>query len=271
VDFIGLAGALGSSWQLYGFNPRGLDATRLPHSSVEAAAKAYARELVEKLPYVDIHLLGHSFGGWVALELALLLGESGRRVASLTLVDSECPGRPARDVTRPEVLAYLGHLYELAAKRSLGITLEALEARAPDAQLAYLHAALVRGELISKRSDPATIRGAVSTFEAAIRAEYTPQASFNGAAQLLLVPRQGETEGDAALRMNGVWTGWQQFVPKLRLRHSAGDHIAILRAPHVQAIADSLNEVRVDTGRQAAEPHERWTRPDGMGTGRLSL
>jgi thioesterase domain-containing protein len=91
TDFIHVAPALGGQWPIHGLQPRGLNNGRVPHSTVPAAARAYLRVIDETYPEGPLHLLGHSFGGWVVFEMALRLRAAGRKVASVTLIDAEAP------------------------------------------------------------------------------------------------------------------------------------------------------------------------------------
>ncbi len=91
TGFVGLTEVLGDGWPVIGMQPRGMEGQLAPHSNVGAAAAAYLKALDATLPEGQVHLIGHSFGGWVALEMASRLQAHGR-VASLTLVDSEAPG-----------------------------------------------------------------------------------------------------------------------------------------------------------------------------------
>ncbi|MFF8592595.1 amino acid adenylation domain-containing protein [Streptomyces sp. NPDC015220] len=92
--FIGLAAHLPDT-PVYAFQAGGIlhDAPQ-PESVAEMAAD-YVRRMVEIQPDGPYHILGWSFGGLVAHEMACLLGESGREVALLANLD----GFPAR---RPE-------------------------------------------------------------------------------------------------------------------------------------------------------------------------
>ncbi|WP_029219939.1 alpha/beta fold hydrolase [Xanthomonas cassavae] len=110
AGFVNLAAALGDAWPVYGLQPRGLQGDPLPHGTVESAAAAYAQSMINELPNRPIHLLGHSFGGWGAFDLARQLAAHGRTVASLTLLDSEAPGgdgMAGRSYTAPAVLERL--------------------------------------------------------------------------------------------------------------------------------------------------------------------
>ncbi len=75
TTFVDLMMALGSSVPVYGLQPRRTDGEAPPHSTVQAAAEYYLRALREACPAGPVHLLGHSFGGWVAFEMALRLHE----------------------------------------------------------------------------------------------------------------------------------------------------------------------------------------------------
>jgi len=78
---------------IYGLQPRGLEGELVPQSTVLAAAESYLRAINEIYPKGPIHLVGHSFGGWVAFEMAKLLVDAETKcvIASLTILDSEAP------------------------------------------------------------------------------------------------------------------------------------------------------------------------------------
>ena len=129
TSFIDLATALGRSWQVQALQPRGLDGLGVPYSTVPAAARACLNALKRRHPGTPINLLGHSFGGWVALEMALQLHASGCAVNSLTIIDSKVPGgAQPREYNRAEALMEMVRLFELAAERKLNIALSDLEA-----------------------------------------------------------------------------------------------------------------------------------------------
>ncbi|WP_256349730.1 thioesterase domain-containing protein, partial [Pseudomonas gingeri] len=70
TGFIGLTDALGADWPLIGLQPRGLDGAGAPHSRVESAARHYLQAIEQSHSHGPLHLIGHSFGGWVAFEMA---------------------------------------------------------------------------------------------------------------------------------------------------------------------------------------------------------
>ncbi|MGW7824698.1 amino acid adenylation domain-containing protein [Streptomyces puniciscabiei] len=145
--------ALGLSWgyaglvrhltdrPLYGLQSRALTTPAAAPGSVEAMASDYLREIRRIQPAGPYHLLGWSFGGRVAFELARQLRQAGESVGLLALLDSNPP--PARPSTvstdtfvRKETLtAYfllmLGELDPAEAAHAKGSTpdLDALHGR----------------------------------------------------------------------------------------------------------------------------------------------
>jgi amino acid adenylation domain-containing protein len=71
-----------------GIQARGLAGKDPPHSTVEAMAAEYLREVKARQPEGPYNLCGYSFGGLVAFEMARRLQESGDEVALVGLFDS---------------------------------------------------------------------------------------------------------------------------------------------------------------------------------------
>jgi amino acid adenylation domain-containing protein len=77
---------------VYAFQAHGLEQRAVPDKTVEAAA-ARALQLMRVLqPHGPYLMVGHSFGGLVALEAARQLEQAGETVAHVTLLDTYQPG-----------------------------------------------------------------------------------------------------------------------------------------------------------------------------------
>jgi thioesterase domain-containing protein len=95
---------------------RGLDGASEPFVSVEAAAHVYYDAVRDMWPGGPYRILGHSFGGWAAFELAGLLREAGSQVEALFLVDTEAPHdceSVVDQIGRVDALEQLVDLYNL--------------------------------------------------------------------------------------------------------------------------------------------------------------
>ncbi|SMC25109.1 Thioesterase domain-containing protein [Andreprevotia lacus DSM 23236] len=239
-DFLPLASAMGSQVAVHGLQSRGMDGNLLPFGNIEAAVQVHLREIERVAPRQPLHLVGHSFGGWVAFELALRLQAQGRIVRSLTLLDSEAPGLSSRvghEYSRVEALMLLVWLYEQASGQPLELTAEQFETAGHAGQLQLLHRQLVKVGLMPARSVPEHLRGTLRSFEAAIRTRYQPVGTFNGVARLVLVRGSNEFGDSATRRMQQAFEGWQNLAPGLELRIEKGNHVTLLKSPHIDSVA----------------------------------
>jgi arthrofactin-type cyclic lipopeptide synthetase C len=247
TSFVDLMLALDPSVPVHGLQPRGVDGEALPHATVQAAAEHYLRALREACPAGPVHLLGHSFGGWVALEMALRLHQAGRPVASLTILDSEVP-HDSEAVVRErgggEAFLELVEVLELTVERSLGIGPAEVASRDEAGWLKLLHGKMVALGLLPARATPEVLIGPFRTFARCLRTAYRPSGVYPGRLRLVLVddPRKDA----AANRANfaEVERGWRAWAPALVFSVGAGNHVTALKPPHVAALAALLAEDR---------------------------
>ncbi|AVE04336.1 non-ribosomal peptide synthetase [Pseudomonas palleroniana] len=240
TGFVGLSEALGRDWPLYGLQPRGLDGEAVPHSQVEAAAQCYLAALEHECPQGPVHLIGHSFGGWVALEMALCLQAAGREVASLTVIDSESPGGNGvigRPYTSTAALLRLIESMQVSAGKSLGIDPPDFALRDEVAQRHALHAGMVRVGLLPARAAVDAMVGPARTYAAALRTVYRPARPYRGVARLLLA-RDATLDRAGNQRDQGLMIeGWRRQGSGLEVGYGEGNHFTLLKAPNVQGVA----------------------------------
>ncbi len=240
TSFSELATAVEGFGPVYGFQPRGLDGADIPHATVRAAAESYLSALEEVYPAGPVHLLGHSFGGWVAFEMAGKLRRAGRPVASLTLLDTRVPGDEAAEYGHTDAFLRLVELFEQAAERPLGIDAAALDALDEPARLRLLHGRLVGAGLLPARSDAGLLRGPFRGFASCLRAAYTPDSIDPTPLRLVVVDDPALDEAANRLRFQERVAGWRRWAPELVPIHGSGNHMSALKLPHVRALARML-------------------------------
>ncbi|MFW9080921.1 non-ribosomal peptide synthase/polyketide synthase [Pseudomonas sp. P2757] len=240
TGFIQLTEALGPEWPIHGLQPRGLDGVSVPHTRVEAAAAFYLHAIEQVYPEGAVHLIGHSFGGWVAHAMAAQLQAAGRPVASLTLIDTEAPdgnevtGKPH---TTTAALQRLIETLQLSSGKSLGIDPQTFADADDSTQMRLLHEGMVRAGVLSPRAVADAMHGPVRTFATALRTLYQPTLRYSGPMRLALVddPKldaEGNQREQAALV-----EGWQRQVSDLAVWYGPGNHFTILKAPNVFSLA----------------------------------
>jgi arthrofactin-type cyclic lipopeptide synthetase C len=240
TGFIHLTEALGPEWPIIGLQPRGFDGSGVPHSQVEAAAKCYLQAVEQLYPQGAVHLIGHSFGGWVAHAMAAQLQAAGREVASLTLIDSESPGgngTAGKPYTTTAALERLIETLQLSSGKSLGIDPLAFAEADDTTQMRLLHEGMVRAGVLSARSSAQAMHGPVRTFATALRTAYQPQLAYTGPVRLALVDDPTLDAWGNQREQAAMVEGWQRQVTDLAVWYGPGNHFTILKAPNVFSLA----------------------------------
>jgi thioesterase domain-containing protein len=239
--FVDFSIALGTNQALIGMQPRGVDGCSLPYGSVEVAAAAYLAAMRPHIPLgAPVHLLGHSFGGWVVFEMARQLPATGVKVASLTLIDTEAPDHlpGIRDDTRHAVVDRF--LEALALRTPTPLPIDASSLRDLDAQalIEALHRLMVNLGLMPARSKPDALRGPFYSFARACRTRYCPDTRYDAPVNLVLVrDTRLDTDADASQRQR-IEQQWRVHAPALQVWHGPGNHMTVLRPPNVSRLVD---------------------------------
>lgn len=93
MELRALTNYIASDRPLYGFRARGLSPGETPHTSVEDMARDYLQHLRALQPSGPYSLLGYSFGGLVAFEMACMLSDANENVEFLGLIDTDVHDR----------------------------------------------------------------------------------------------------------------------------------------------------------------------------------
>jgi amino acid adenylation domain-containing protein len=86
-----LARHLGGDRPVYGLQAQGLDPQRTPHTRIEEMVTHYISEIRSLQPEGPYYLVGDTWGGLVAFEIAKRLQLGGHEIALLAMLDTLCP------------------------------------------------------------------------------------------------------------------------------------------------------------------------------------
>jgi amino acid adenylation domain-containing protein len=117
LEYYPLAAYLGKDQTVYGLQSIGLEEKQIPLHSIEAMAAHYISEIQVVQPNGPYLLLGYSFGGIVAFEIAQQLHDQGKQVALLALLDRKSPLiQKVRPSLIKSIQIHLSNLFHLPRK-----------------------------------------------------------------------------------------------------------------------------------------------------------
>ncbi len=105
LEYYPLSHQLGLEQPIYGIQSQGLDGIQAPLTQIEAMAANYINEIQAVQPDGPYLLVGYSFGGLIAFEIARQLASRGEKVNLLALLDTESPSLLN---IRPSLLSTMG-------------------------------------------------------------------------------------------------------------------------------------------------------------------
>jgi aspartate racemase len=243
LEYHDLARLLGSDQPFYGLQARGLDGRSAPHTTINEMAAHYVKEMREIQPAGPYLIGGRSSGGTIAFEMACQLEAMGEKVSLLTLLDTY----PAGYFKLLPGAATAGQRIERRLRKwqSHLTNLQALTA--PD-KIRYLrnklryapakakHKIYRRAYKIYQRFGkplPLVLQNIEELAFAAVK-DYEPQV-YAGDVTLFLA---SDLTSDYDLR-----DGWRELVRgRIEAHEISGNHINIIKEPHVRALAKKLRE-----------------------------
>jgi amino acid adenylation domain-containing protein len=235
--FYHLARHLGSDQPFYGLQARGLDGEQMPHTQVEDMAAYYIEALQTVQPQSPYLLGGHSFGSYVAFEMALQLLHQGQEVALLAILDTPAP-LPRNKSVEFEHDDDARHLIDVATTieqllgKNLSVSYEDLQPLAPDEQLNYILERLKTVNFFPPEAKLPQLRGLVQVFKANHQTHYVQQEVYPN--QITVFPASEQFWDDPAM-------GWDKVSSEPVETYSVpGDHITMVTEPHVRVLGEKL-------------------------------
>jgi amino acid adenylation domain-containing protein len=247
-----LARRLGDGQPFYALQSQGLHGAQETHGSIEEMAAAYIEELRAVQPAGPYLLGGWSMGGVVAFEMARQLENGGEAVALLALMDASPLTPVERGVEEDEALLLasfaedIGRLYSHA---SFPVA-EELQRLDPERRLAHLYERARAANVIPPDLSLTDVGRFFEVFKNNVRAMSVYRPEIIRARVVLF--RSAEQAGEGEM---GASLGWRRFAGEgLEVVPVPGDHYSMVRAPHVDALAEKLRECLRATREESSAP-----------------
>jgi amino acid adenylation domain-containing protein len=236
--YLELAQQLGSDRSFYGLQPLGLDGKHAPLSEIEALAAYYIQAIQTLQPHGPYFLGGWSFGGLVAFEMAQQLTQAGQQVGLLAMLDTPAPtnhqpslGQSLKFLLGTALWSTLPFLLDygaIAAKRLGSLNWfsrwqwSTLIRQLPETS---------RLQLLDEAAIAPLLRIVYANAQAAYR--YVPQP-YPDRIALFKATEQADFGQDSTL-------GWSTLTKDVQLHSVPGNHLSLLKQPHVQTLAQQLH------------------------------
>ncbi|OYD87117.1 non-ribosomal peptide synthetase, partial [Nostoc sp. 'Peltigera membranacea cyanobiont' 213] len=264
IEFYHLARYLGSDQPFYGLQPKGLDGELEPHTRIAEMVTCYLEAIQTIQPQGPYLLGGHSFGGYVAFEMAQQLQKQGHEVALLAMLDvmAIVPNlnKPI-NVNRDDVkdLLYLIRLLERFFEIKVEFSYNTLLTLNLEEQLKYLGEQLKIANLLPPQIGTKQIQGFLKVSKATGEAfdSYVPQNAYPSQITCLRASEVNAEDNSSRPEyleiLQDPALGWNEFSAKpVEVHIVPGDHVTMMTEPHVLTLAERLqiciDKVRVNGG-----------------------
>ncbi len=248
-----LAQVLTTTRPIYGLQALGLDGRTPPLTTVEAIAAANIEEMRRVQPHGPYVLVGHSFGGRVALEMAQQLAGHGESIGLLAVLDTAAPTFDPAAVGAGWLdahwLAKIAREIEEFFGIRLEVTLDDLLPLPLEAQLLMVVSRMQEAGAWAPGADLDQLRGYLQVYKAHSQAAYVRYEDTSTRVPIALFKAavsdpdlEATPAGLEALNAQHDW-GWSQFARgAVRVYDVPGGHLSMLTQPHVPALATALDE-----------------------------
>ena len=228
-DYYNLVTKLDRERPIYGLQAQGLDREKQPLDRIEDMASNFIRSIQTIQPHGPYFLVGYSFGGAIAFEIARQLTARGQKVAWLGLVDIRSP--TLKQVKLPFLQGlnvHVNRLQQLRLQQQIDYCID----------IVFYHKKMeYRDELITKLSNLDMLKPellAIVDCNLQARKDYQPQV-YSGQATLFWSNYQSQYI-DLHPQL-----GWDELIlGGIETCHLPGDHSSLMKEPHVQVLAQKL-------------------------------
>jgi amino acid adenylation domain-containing protein len=239
VGYRDLAQEFGGDRPVFAMQARGLVAGETPLTSMDEMAELSLAALLAAVPAGPYYLLGWSFGGLLAYEIACRLAAAGHEVALLAILDTGPHDPTVSGASADRPLYDEAHLLAGAFEAVLPITADEIRAMPEGERLPLLFARAGATGKLPPGLDQAHAQRELATFQAnqLIARTYRP-GPYPGRVTLIRTPEPAEPPAGRPRRDRTL--GWDRLAADVEVHEVPGTHEELIDPPWVEGLADCL-------------------------------
>ena len=229
-----LAQAMGNDQPFYALESVGLDGKTPPFTTVEAAATYQVEQLCRHQPSGPYYLGGHSFGGFVAFEMAQQLLNRGANVGAVVILDTPAPNGESQGMEEVEIILLYERLFLEEYGLEPTLSEEQLTPLAAEERLSVFKKSLEDAGIFPPNTPLDQIRGIVNVVSADGQAGiYLPTEFSRLPIHLFIAEEEPEEDNQAKI------DGWSKYGDVTAL-YVPGTHNTMMHEAHVDVLAQKL-------------------------------
>lgn len=232
-SYLPLVQVLAADQPLYGLEAPGLeDPDDKPLTTVADLATRYLRAIAAERPGEPICLLGWSFGGVIAYEMAQRLERAGTPARQLIVIDTPALGRAPMPAQRAVLRRFLADLTGVAPFSEQPELDRALAGRPAGEPVEDTFAALIEQGVLPADLDDDTLTQRYQVFHANVTAlyDYQPAGRYHGPMVAMSARESPEEAMD-----------WSALAPGVTAVPLPGDHYTIWQGENLVVLAELIS------------------------------
>lgn len=256
-----LAMALGSHRPFVALQAKGVNGRSKPLTTIEEMATYYIDSLQAIQPTGPYYLGGHSFGSWVAFEMARQLSAKGEDIAVVIVLDTPSPSAHSllSDIQFDDVerLVKITQIMKRWGDSPLHISQDDLQSLTPDERLIVIAQKIKDARIVPQETTLEQVIALIEVFKANDEAldKYHPGNTIIPCPILLFQASETNDE-DVDMRtweLDSSYWGWDNYTTDAVTVHTVdGDHVTMLSESPAKKLATCLNTeiAKIDNSRK---------------------
>ncbi|HEX4050643.1 MAG TPA: acetoacetate--CoA ligase [Steroidobacteraceae bacterium] len=232
-----LARSLRIGAPIYGIEARGFRSDEIPQDRVEDMARAYTADIRVRQPHGPYRLMGYSFGGLVAYEMARTLEQAGESVALVGLMDSTTHERFWPTNARWEFMPRQAYRYLQRVQHSCAGGRDELARELTHGARELLRRVRARSmSRVTLHERPDSLPPNVLRVRQAALVAFANYRPVPCNLPLTLVRSELTLSHQCDPRRI-----WRALTPALTVIDVPGDHLTMIRPPHLSVLAERIS------------------------------